>query len=239
MTRLEEITDVGNDLNDDSKEFLLSEIDMLKERLEKQREFDCQPRLSRKERNRKLEALSKRLDGLDGLINELVANGDPSLNTIYADRLARLLSHDGVNAVLGLKAPLPGSSSRFLDSREATGRLGPAAALEQLQLEHRDNALKNAGPQALSGLIGQLKVPLDIFLEGERENSKGGAPQRLNRNIAVHELAIVYEDVFNEPATTTLGGTFMLLCADVLRYIGEDSAGLESAVHKVLKTKRR
>ena len=239
MTKLEDITSVGNDLNDDSKKFLLRVIVRLKEIFDKQRESDAQPQLSRKKRNRKLGALSKRLDGLAGLINELVAVGDPSLNTIYADRLARLLSHDGVNAVLGLNIPLPGSSSRFLDSREATGRQGPAAALEQLQLEYRANALKDAGPQALSGLIGQLKVPLDLFLEDERENSKGGAPQRQNRKLAVLNLANVYEYVFNEPATTTPTGTFMQLCEDVLRYIGEDSTGLESAVQKVLKTMHR
>lgn len=124
-------------------------------------------------------------------------------------------------------------SRRVLNSREATSRAGPAAAIETELQSYRANVAARSAPELLKTLLHALRQPVLRFLEIERTN-RGGAPSMIYRNYVVTRLAPVYERLWRKRPTPTPEGQFVLLCELVLGAIGLDTEGTDKAVGRIL-----
>src|SRR5215469_10689100 len=185
--------------------------------------------------------LTKSIKAFDGLSQHLSGPSNPDMSHLLRSTLwptlGALLSHDGIERLLG--APIRFNlSGHELGERIFAEREIDVADIDRLTLSARSSAAERAGPKLLHGLLQELVAPLRRQLALEKAD-KGGHPERRYRNYVIQQLIEVYEQLYDKKATSTPGGEFANLCAQILTSIGLDEEGLDSALGRLFRTKKR
>lgn len=175
--------------------------------------------------------LKRRTSYLDHRLGRLLG---PQLGALLNDDAMRRLSgtYQAPYISVHVRAYLEHDGDSDGPDRVSMARYHEAVSRQQL-LSRTQTAEEEACP-ILATFIASVNGPLKAYLH-TIQRDRGGAPGRVFRKVAIHQLAVIYEKIFGKPATPTVGGPFLNFCRVVLEAIGIETDGLRGAVARELK----
>lgn len=202
---------------------------------------------SRKARIGQLRAVLRGIDVLVGAIQ----NAPPVVTSVLRAQvlplLGSLLTTSAFAGLAGVSAIWSGDDRRLgeliKDCRdEARGAWHISeliGGLDDVTRAQRMGVAADLGPRLLVQLLEALREPLHRALVIEElTGAKGGRLSNWKRDFVIAALIPVYERQSGRTAAATKGGPFTEYCADALRALGLDEAGVEDAVATILNRRR-
>lgn len=178
-----------------------------------------------------LEDMIKALDRVVRLTNNQSLAAAPAFSVSCLSRLGELLSCAGIEKLAGTVAW--GVDERSVkDGFDRRGR-GDVLFMDRLTQIKRHATAIEIGPTLLVRLLADLKGPLETALRIERAD-RGGRPAHIYRNYVLHELIAAHRDRTGALPSAAKTGPFIEACAEVLRHLDIETAGLEAALQRIL-----
>lgn len=145
----------------------------------------------------------------------------------FLSEFGKYLSYYGLAAITGSSF----GQSQTLGSRDG---LVSAQEMDRHTQSHRASIADTIGLKAFDSHLELFELPLSRMLALESAD-QGGRPPLLYRNYVIQQLGRLYEEIFDEPPTTTVNGTFYKLVRNSLLALGFEDRGLKSAIPRALK----